>query len=184
MSTSATPNYPFSVTFYGKDIIEVRQSMLDYLADNVAPGVVKADTPKKSRKPAKKKAKADTPGANGSEDTAPALSADTDTTAETPGEYTPSPSHHEETPEETTEEITPEEHPNVSLAYNSALEQLMEVYNGSTDGAYEVTLLLEEYRVASFREIPEDRGVELLDKANGIVAALKQKEAEKAKATT
>ena len=93
------------------------------------------------------------------------MSADTDTAAgagsesDSPGENKP-------------ENITPDEHPNVSLAYNSALEQLMEVYNGSPEGAYEVTLLLENYRVASFREIPEDRGVELLGKAEEITSAL------------
>jgi len=176
MPTSVAPNYPFSLTFHGNDIVEVRQAMVNFLADNVTPTNAKTEsvitpsvTPqKKPRKPAKKKKASGSPGANNQDETISALSADTDTAPDAPEESTPSPPHHDS--------ITPDEHPNVSLAYNSALEQLMEVYNGSSEGAYEVTLLLEHYRVSSFREIPEDRGVELLDKANAIAKELEDKQ--------
>lgn len=169
--------YPFSVTFHGKDIVEVRGAMVNFLADNVTPGVQEQSSPPKSQKskakrkpPAKKSAKSVVDDS----EPAPSVSTDTDTetdSANTPGEITETPTNSGTSPD-----VTPEEHPNVSLAYNNALEQLMDIYNGSPEGSYEVTVLLEQYRVASFREIPEDRGVELLGKAEEIAAAMAAKE--------
>ncbi len=171
--------YPMSVTFHGSDIVEVRASMVNFLADNVTPaaqaktpqGKSPGKKPRKSAKKAKPTVPAETQG-NGSE--APSVSADTDTAPETDQGDTQG--------NKSTDNITPEDHPNVSLAYNTALEQLMECYNGSPEGAYEVTLLLEQYRVASFREIPEDRGVELLEKANEVKATLDKPKAAEASA--
>ena len=181
MPATTTPQYPFSVTFHGKDIVEVRQGMVNFLADNVTstagvPEVVSTPAESPGKKPRKtaKKAKSKIPlGTPGPEETAPSVSADTD---KAPELDSPVPGDPDVTK---SSDITPDEHPNVSLAYNNALEQLMAIYNASPEGAYEVTLLLEHYRVVSFREIPEDRGVELLDKAEAINSALagKQKSA-------
>ena len=174
MPATTTPQYPFSVTFHGKDIVEVRQGMVNFLADNVTstagvPEVVSTPAESPGKKPRKtaKKAKSKIPlGTPGPEETAPSVSADTES--------------EDKAEADTSTEITPDEHPNVSLAYNNALEQLMAIYNASPEGAYEVTLLLEHYRVVSFREIPEDRGVELLEKAEDINAALAESKAKSA----
>jgi len=183
MPTATTaPQYPFSVTFHGKNIVEVRQGMVNFLADNVTstagvPEVVStpAESPEKKPRKTAKKTKSKTASVTpGSEENDSSVSADTEPEGEVEAKADMP------TPSETTTKITPDEHPNVSLAYNNALEQLMQIYNASPEGAYEVTLLLENYRVVSFREIPEDRGIELLDKAEAITTALeagKQKSA-------
>ena len=170
-----TEHYPFSVTFHGKDIVEVRGHMVAFLADNVTPGVQvevqPSDSTKKPRKTTKKAKTKNAQDKTSQTEDSPTVSADIDTTQDSNDAGSPvdktQGSNSNKAPD-----VTPEEHPNVSLAYNNALERLMELYNGSPEGSYEVTLLLEEYRVASFREIPEDRGVELLDKANLIAVKL------------
>ncbi len=183
-TATMAPQYPFSVTFHGKNIVEVRQGMVNFLADNVTstagvPEVVStpAESPeKKPRKTAKKTKSKTSPDP---EESAPSVSADKEPeTTTTDGALQNLTTSTDSAAVKT--EITPDEHPNVSLAYNNALEQLMQIYNASPEGAYEVTLLLENYRVVSFREIPEDRGIELLDKAEAITTALeagKQKSA-------
>lgn len=174
MTTAA--NHPFSLTFYGRDIGEVRGAMVAFLADNVTPSVARESEPgkkkpasKKAKPPAKKQNSKDAPEQNASEEFDTSVSAGTDTVeADSDAQASFALGDNKN--------ITPEEHPNVSLAYNNALEQLMEIYNSSPEGAYEVTLLLEHYSVSSFREIPEDRGTELLSKAETISTTLAKQE--------